>query len=364
MGQQCATAKSVEDAKSKKGAASVAAVPNATKFSYQLPNARREKMESPFPQSKNPDDYMSSGLKDGTWIRLPGQINDQRINIENAVNSTFLLLDHCDSVQVDECTDCVFFIGPTTGSVFIRGCINCKIVVLCGQLRLRDVKNSDIALFCRSRPVIESSRNVGIGCFAGPQYLDLRWQLARAQLSIWNNLWHNVHDFTPNPDSWHALSKEEARGLIPSLADLTPTGYISVGEECMTKIVPWIKCLEAKAFIIVVGKAGHHDDMDTLLLEFNERDTPCILETGEAKLQADGAKLLTRVLPNAVKTPVREGDVHAVVCLAARTDIDVDAIAAREGVLLVVTNEDGTAAKLREALIGRAGSDSGFGSAF
>ena len=29
-------------------------------------------------------------------------------------------------VQIDDCTDCVFFIGPVSGSCFVRDCRDCK----------------------------------------------------------------------------------------------------------------------------------------------------------------------------------------------------------------------------------------------
>jgi hypothetical protein len=152
-----------------------------------------------FAASTNPADYAAVGLEGMKWERLPGQINDQRINIDKCKHSQFFLLDQCDSVQVDECQNCVFFIGPTSGSVFIRNCTDCVFIVACGQLRLRDTKRVTISLFAQSRPVIESSTDIKFACFsARHQYFMLDTHLRKAKLSSFNNLYWYVHDFTPS----------------------------------------------------------------------------------------------------------------------------------------------------------------------
>lgn len=151
-----------------------------------------------FAASTNPADYAAVGLEGMKWERLPGQINDQRINIDKCKFSQFFLVDQCDSVQIDECVNCVFFIGPTSGSVFIRNCTDCVFVIACGQLRLRDTKRVTISLFTQSRPVIESSSDIKFACFsARHQYFMLDTHLRRAKLSSFNNLYWYVHDFTP-----------------------------------------------------------------------------------------------------------------------------------------------------------------------
>jgi hypothetical protein len=374
MGQHCFRAEQEGDgAKTKSGGSksspkgAAATRPEATKFSYQLPSARRDKQDPPFTASRNPDDYAPSGLQNQTWLRLPGQINDQRINIENARHATFLLLDNCDSVQVDDCADCTFYIGPTMGSVFLRGCINCKCVILCGQLRLRDVKNTQIALLCRSRPVVESSRHVGIGCFVGPQYLDLRWQMARASLSAWNNLYYNVHDFTPHPESWHPLTQAECAALVPTLALLTDGSYFTEAEEKIATVVPWIAGPQPRApYVCVLGAAGYQEEMESLMLEIagSAKAKQELFETTEFALTEEHVTQMSAAVPE-LKGKLRLGDIHTFFCLSATSSAaqDQSALAAREGVLAVVRPDAG-AIRLREAITARAGADSGFGNAF
>jgi hypothetical protein len=36
------------------------------------------------------------------------------------------VMQSSDTVQVDDCADCVFLIGPVSGSVFLRDCKGCK----------------------------------------------------------------------------------------------------------------------------------------------------------------------------------------------------------------------------------------------
>ncbi|KAA1336617.1 hypothetical protein F1D98_24045, partial [Escherichia coli] len=90
------------------------------------------------------------------FIRGPDDVQDQRVSIENCSNGAkFVICDECDSVQIDQCTDCAFFIGPTAGSVFARNCKNCSFVVICSQLRLRDCHECYVELFTATKPVIE-----------------------------------------------------------------------------------------------------------------------------------------------------------------------------------------------------------------
>lgn len=70
------------------------------------------------------------------------------------------MLDHCGQVTIDDCTNCNIFVGPTDGSVFMRDCSGCRCAVVCRQLRTRDCKDVDFLLYCRTKPIIESSSKV------------------------------------------------------------------------------------------------------------------------------------------------------------------------------------------------------------
>lgn len=326
------------------------------KMSYQLPElATRTMGLTQREASRDPDDYAAEKLKDAVWVRLPGQINDQRINVEDCHGTTFVLLDNCDSVQVDDCTDCIFFIGPTCGSVFLRGCKDCRFVVLCGQLRLRDCFNCDLALLSRSRPVLESSAQIGIGCFVAPQYLALRVQLARARLSTLNNRYAAVHDFTPKPGNYHIMSRERSAALFASVAKYSG-GEIGDDEEqqqtASSAVVPYTTGASGDAIAVcLVCRPGCFSDAEELVYDVAQQ---CPLaQTAEVKLNAAMLQDLRAVDTDAAT--LADGDV--VVMIAATADLTAD-FTGRSCVLFALRGKD--AARAADVLLNK---DDGFGSA-
>jgi protein XRP2 len=79
-------------------------------------------------------------------------------------------------------------------------------VAACGQFRTRDCSKIDIFLYCATQPIIEASRHLRFACFQF-WYPELRNQFRSAGLSPFNNLWWNIHDFTPGEGSenWSLL---------------------------------------------------------------------------------------------------------------------------------------------------------------
>lgn len=206
---------------------------HAVKMSWDRParSGAHDKKQR-FEQSRDPADYRAENLRGETFIRLPGQINDQRINVDGCQDCLFYLVDQCDSVQIDDCVNCKFFIGPTMSSVFVRNCKDCNFVVACGQLRTRDVKRCNFALYCQSRPCIESSTQIGIGCFYTPGYFQLSEHFAKARLSAFSNLYTIVHDFTPKDGNYSFIDQRTIRSpdFLPPLWEHT-NGYVTK-DEC------------------------------------------------------------------------------------------------------------------------------------
>mmetsp|Transcript_16433 Transcript_16433/g.11600 ORF Transcript_16433/g.11600 Transcript_16433/m.11600 type:complete len:87 (-) Transcript_16433:50-310(-) len=62
--------------------------------------------------------------------------------------------------MVDKCKNCTFFIGPISGSIFVRDCSGMKISVACQQFRCRDLIDSTVYLYASNDPVIEASNNI------------------------------------------------------------------------------------------------------------------------------------------------------------------------------------------------------------
>lgn len=226
--------------------------PQARLLSWQraAPSLSKSTEGRVFAASKDPKDYAATDLQSMRWVRLPGQINDQRINIDKCNASQFFLLDQCDSVQIDECKQCIFFIGPCIGSIFARNCEDCVFVAVCGQLRTRDCKRCTFSLYCQARPVIESSSELRFcSLSARHQYFLLETHMHKAKLSVFNNLYWYVHDFTPSgrPNSmlisqsefefrYDASLQQQAQQApylpVPPLSSVVPD-YMGVEEDSL-----------------------------------------------------------------------------------------------------------------------------------
>ncbi|KAH9601575.1 Tubulin binding cofactor C-like domain [Trypanosoma melophagium] len=131
-------------------------------------------------------------------LRLPGEVNGQRITIYENKYCNIFVIDHCDSVSVHECENCFIFIGPTSGSVFIDRCRNFVIVCCCAQLRLRECQRLELSLSFATMPVLEHSSGIGACSLSGWfVYPLIPLHMRRARLSLFNNFYTTPHDFTP-----------------------------------------------------------------------------------------------------------------------------------------------------------------------
>lgn len=63
----------------------------------------------------DPKDFTIENLTTGTVVRKPASVNGQQFIIQNCSNANICIFDHTATVTVDECSDCVIFLGPTKG---------------------------------------------------------------------------------------------------------------------------------------------------------------------------------------------------------------------------------------------------------
>ncbi|XP_060576615.1 LOW QUALITY PROTEIN: protein XRP2-like [Ruditapes philippinarum] len=171
-----------------------AAIGGFGNISFILSEGKRPKVD--------PSNYMFDGLTNQTVCKLPGSLNGKQFIVQNCKNCNIYLYDYTSTVTVDDCIDCNFFIGPIQTSIFIRDCTGCKFVVACQQFRLRDCQNLDAFLCCATQPIIESSSRVKLACFTY-YYPELAGQFKDAKLSVFNNNWSNIHDFTQDDNMKH-----------------------------------------------------------------------------------------------------------------------------------------------------------------
>ncbi|PNF28866.1 Protein XRP2 [Cryptotermes secundus] len=144
----------------------------------------------------NLKDYTVENTEDGEVLKMPGSVNGQQFVIQNCKNTCIYIFDHANTVTVDDCINCKIILAAVKGSVFLRDCKECVCVIACGQFRTRDCRKMDIFLCCATQPIIEASSSIHFGCYQ-LFYTDLEEHFQQAGLSVFNNNWSSIHDFTP-----------------------------------------------------------------------------------------------------------------------------------------------------------------------
>ncbi|RNA34383.1 XRP2 [Brachionus plicatilis] len=172
---------------------------------YLFPqNSNQSKEEQPkvyswdIREKVDPKDYSIENQQNEVIIKLPGSINGMQFIIQNLENCVVYLFDNVAQVSIDDCKNCKFFIGPSKGSVFIRDCSDCCLAAVCQQFRTRDCRRINTFLSCGTQPIIESSTYMKFACLT-VNYAQLPEQLKNSRISVFNNNWNNIHDFTPVP---------------------------------------------------------------------------------------------------------------------------------------------------------------------
>ena len=277
MGTRCSSEKDVSDKETRRERKKSTSNEAAKKYAVQpakpswsvVPSGPRMVVR---PQSRDPSDYLASGMSGVLWSKLPGEVSDQRINIDTCKGCTFVVLDQLDSVQVDDCENCLFIFGPTMGSIFLRNCKNCRVMCLCGQLRTRDVSHTTFSIYCQSRPVIESSSHLRFASYASTHsYFQLLHQMCRAKLSPFTNLWSSVHDFTSKAGNYTIIpqSEVECEAFCPKLSALVPQ-LVEEDEEGLLfqtdAALPVIASSPIAEGFVVIFAPGAVDDARSLMV--------------------------------------------------------------------------------------------------
>lgn len=143
--------------------------------------------------------------KDEEIRRKPGDIGGNQFCVDELENCKVIVNDICDSMTIDRCTNCELILSAVRGSVFIRDCVDSKFQIVCGQFRCRSCTNCDFFIHVRSGPVVESSKNIRIGCSTlfYPELID---QMNQLKLDPLLNCWTDIHDFTPDEGNFSYVS--------------------------------------------------------------------------------------------------------------------------------------------------------------
>jgi len=208
------------------------------KYSAEKPAAKAQEPKQYSWDTKEKKDPALFNIekKNGVSVcRAANEINGEQMNIAECVNCDIFLCDFVGALFVDDCQDCRLFVGPVSSSIFLRNCSKMKVIVACQQFRTRDCKDCDFGLFCATEPIIETSVGMRFACFEF-FYFSLKEQFDKAKLSVWNNLWWQIHDFNKKPGETHWSLLPQAD--VAKLLDVSKCTAIERNEFQGGRVVP------------------------------------------------------------------------------------------------------------------------------
>eukprot|EP00744_Colponema_vietnamica_P003254 GILI01005012.1.p1 GENE.GILI01005012.1~~GILI01005012.1.p1 ORF type:complete len:359 (+),score=80.93 GILI01005012.1:183-1259(+) len=254
-------------------------------------------------RAKNPEDFIIKGKRSETVIRPPGSVMGEQFVIEDCQDCDIFVCDYSAAVNIDNCQNCRIFLGPVESSLFIRDSHNCKGVMACRQFRTRGCSGWEILLYVATQPIIEASTDMHFGCFQY-FYFSLKDQFDNTNLSVWNNKWWEVYDFSADPSksNFYLLHPQvNAADLLKPLSPLAP--FMSPEEEQVdTQVVPltWgarpLISEECCFVLFMPNSLARADDLvETIRLLENRL---LLVRTRETRLDRSQAELLLSPFKN------------------------------------------------------------------
>lgn len=147
-------------------------------------------------------------------IILPrSAVDDQTVTATDLTDCIVRLEGHSGSLQFSKLQNCLVICGPTSRSIFLDDCTNCKFVVACQQLRCHRSKNCDLYLKVTSRAIIEDCKQIQVAEYNN-NYDELKNDLIKSGLDSSVNNWNELDDFNwlatdkPSPN-WSVLDPDQ-----------------------------------------------------------------------------------------------------------------------------------------------------------
>lgn len=137
------------------------------------------------------------GFKDlagQTLTKSPSELKNRQLNLQNLQECKILALGNPSTLQVDSLRNCTIIVGPTSRSVFIKDCIDCKFVVACQQVRIHDTKDTQFYLHVTGAAIIENCQNVQFAPYT-LRYPELEDHYSQSGLDLNTNYWDKIDDF-------------------------------------------------------------------------------------------------------------------------------------------------------------------------
>ncbi|XP_059475814.1 protein XRP2-like [Neocloeon triangulifer] len=247
----------------------------------------------------NPKDFTIENVVDAEVVREPNSVNGRQMIIQNCKGSKILVLDHCNSVTIDDCSDCQIILGPMSGSLFIRGSENLSLVAICGQFRARDCRNVTSFLCCTTQPSIEACSRFEFGC-ALIQYKNLKDQVKDSGLSVFNNQWSLVYDFTPVPSegpNWQIVSSENITNWITVGSENINQFELVIGERTKSDVpltLGYDSGNKEHSLVAIAECCNQLQVASEFISVLNQEENLFIVKTTESKIEKEE---IVKVLP-------------------------------------------------------------------
>ena len=182
-------------------------------FTYKTPDGKE------FTSKAEYRDYMMANFfsfkekknEPNPLMKVPGDIDGQVFDIADCENSTLVVMDKTEQVQIDNCKNCRIFIGACSSSIFARNCENCVFYTVCRQLRLREVTQSTFYIYSQAEVHIEFSNTLRFAPFNGG-YPMQGTHMQQLSLPLDHNLWYDIFDHNDQAKTrvnWSLLPIEE-----------------------------------------------------------------------------------------------------------------------------------------------------------
>jgi hypothetical protein len=138
----------------------------------------------------------------------------------NIKNSAVYIICVSTAVRIAQATNCKFYFGPVTGSVFIDKCDHCVFNVASRQIRIHTTQECDFYLNVQSRPTIEHCNGIRFAPYAF-EYESRSSDFSNSGFNDKDNQWQDVQDFNwlkPNSPNWSVIGEADrvAQKYVPS----------------------------------------------------------------------------------------------------------------------------------------------------
>lgn len=246
---------------------------------------KREKIDT--------SNFILDQRKDEEIGRMPGSVNGQQFIIQNCTNCDIFVFDHCAAVTIDDCVNCRIFIGAVKTSVFLRDSADCCVAMACQQFRTRDCRKIKAFLCCVTQPIIEATTAIKFGCIQY-HYPQMKLHLAAAGLSLFNNSWFKIHDFTPVPGecNYTLLERVDSMEKYFQQPKLSPMNAVPVSTAQEDSIIPYVMGTSRRpaepTCLIALFHSAEQDTVANHILSAT-KSMP-IIQTAEITLSATQAK--------------------------------------------------------------------------